>query len=252
MAFWIANDGSKIYYEWLGNDETKPPLLLLPGLLGTARAQWKRLGTALRQTHRPLLIDLRGHGMSDNRALRLELPEILADVIGLLEMLRSPKWHVAGYDLGGYLGLLLAQAKPNRVATLLTVATKFYWTDESVEWVQQQLQPDNIAQKAPKYATQLVEEHGATRWRPLVRQAHDLVAILAENSLQEANLQTIRCPVLICVGDRDELVRLPEAHRLSRLLPNSGLLTLPNTRHPFSSIQPVPLLPMMQVFHIDV
>jgi pimeloyl-ACP methyl ester carboxylesterase len=100
----------------------------------------------------------------------------------------------------------------------------------------------------PTYADQLVQEHGGRHWRELVRQAADLVSWLAQNGLTENMAAHIQTPIIVSVGDRDEMVPLNEAHRLSRHLPNGGLLTLPGVRHPFQTISPIPLLPMMQHF----
>jgi hypothetical protein len=44
------------------------------------------------------------------------------------------------------------------------------------------------------------------------------------------------------------MVPLNEAYRLSQALPNGELLTLPGVRHPFQTIRPIPLLPMIQHF----
>ncbi len=59
----------------------------------------------------------------------------------------------------------------------------------------------------------------------------------------------MQTPTLISVGDRDELVPLNEAQRLSRTLPHGSLIVLPGVRHPFQTLHPIPLLPMMQEFH---
>jgi hypothetical protein len=53
------------------------------------------------------------------------------------------------------------------------------------------------------------------------------------------------------VGDRDELVILPEAFRLSRALPKGALIVLPNTHHPLQTVHLTPLLPMMLAFHTE-
>jgi pimeloyl-ACP methyl ester carboxylesterase len=73
-----------------------------------------------------------------------------------------------------------------------------------------------------------------------------------DNGLTENMIGRLQAPVLISVGDRDELVPLPEAARLSRILPNGELLVLPGVRHPFNSIRPVPFLPALQYFHHQV
>jgi pimeloyl-ACP methyl ester carboxylesterase len=171
------------------------------------------------------------------------------DILGLVDFLKAETFHVAGYSLGGYLGLMLALNQPRRVVTLLMHATKFYWTKEAVANMRTQLNPDTMSRKVPAYANQLAQEHGGSHWRVLVRQAADLVSYLSENGITEGMAGHAQCASLVSLGDRDELVSLPEAQRLSRVLPNGDLIVLPGVRHPFQSIREVPLLPMMQVFH---
>ena len=251
MTTWTAPDGSDINFEQYGGSESKPYLLLLPGLLGAISSQWRPFLKPLAEQYRLLLVDLRGHGRSQNNAPTLNVTQMAEDLSGLLDHLKIDRLHVAGYSLGGYLGLMLALSQPRRVATLLMHATKFYWTPDAVAKMQQQLDPDIMAQKVPTYADQLVKDHGGRQWRTLVRQASELTASLAADGISERQLRNLQLPVLVSVGDRDELVLLPEAFRLSRALPQGELLVLPNTRHPLQTVRTVPLLPMMQTFHTE-
>ncbi|MDT8304860.1 MAG: alpha/beta hydrolase [Anaerolineae bacterium] len=247
MSIWTADDNSAINFEIHGN-EHGPTLLLLPGLLGTAN-QWSRFVAPLAADFRVVLVDLRGHGRSENRAATLEPEQMVRDILGLLEHLGVDATHVAGYSLGGYLGLMLHLNEPRRVSSLLMHATKFYWTAESIANLRQQLDPDQLAEKVPSYANQLAADHGANRWRTVVRQAADLVVRLGETGLTERAARRAQLPVLVSVGDRDELVTLAEALRLSRVLAEGQLLVLPGVRHPLASAPAVPLLPTMQYFH---
>jgi pimeloyl-ACP methyl ester carboxylesterase len=248
MSEWKANDGSLIHYEVHG-DNNKPGLLLLPGLLGAISNQWRPFIKTLSADHFLVLMDLRGHGRSTNQANALNLETMLFDVSGLLDFLKLPIVHIAGYSLGGYLGLMLALKEPRRVATLLMHATKFYWTQEAAAKMHQQLDPDTMAQKVSSYAEQLAQEHGARQWRILVRQAADLVSFMVTDGLTERMAAHTHCPVLVSVGDRDELVPVNEALRLARLFNHGELIVLPGVRHPFQTIRAMPLLPMMQHFH---
>ncbi len=252
MTTWTAPDGSEINFEqYGGSDTSKPNLLLLPGLLGAISSQWRPFLKPLSEKYRLLLVDLRGHGRSQNNAPTLDINQMLGDISGLLDQLNIERLHIAGYSLGGYLGLLLAINQPRRVATLLMHASKFYWTADAAKKMRQQLDPDVMAQKVPTYADQLVQEHGGRQWRVLVRQAAELTASLVDGGLSERQLKNAQLPVLVSIGDRDELVPLPEAYRLSRALPQGSMLVLPNTRHPLQTVQLVPLLPMMQAFHTE-
>jgi len=128
-------------------------------------------------------------------------------------------------------------------------ASKFYWTQEAAAKMRAQLDPDDLAAKVPTYADQLVQEHGGRQWRILVRQAGDLISHLVDHGLTEGMIKRVQTPILVSVGDRDELIPLNEAQRLSRMLPNGRLLVLPGVRHPYQTIPVVPLIPMMQEFH---
>ncbi len=248
MAEWKADDGSLIHYELHGSSG-KPTLLLLPGLLGAISVQWRVLVKPLAADYQVVLMDLRGHGRSTNTTNELNPEKMMFDVSGLLDALNVPVVHIAGYSLGGYLGLMLALKEPRRVATLLMHATKFFWTQEAAAKMYQQLDPDVMAQKVSTYAEQLAQEHGARHWRILVRQAADMTTYLVENGITERMAAHTQCPVLISVGDRDELVPVNEALRLARLFNKGELIVLPGVRHPFQTVRPIPLLPMMQHFH---
>lgn len=249
MSSWTADDGTPINYDFYGTDPQKEALLLLPGLLGSIGNQWRNFVRVLSPDFRLLLMDLRGHGRSGNNAPALQTERMVADIEGLLDSLQLTAVHIAGYDFGGYLGLRLALHQPRRVQTLLMQSTKFYWTTEAAQKMRAQLDPDYLADKVPTYADQLVREHGGRQWRVVIRQAADLISQLAENNLTEGMVSRVQCPALISVGDRDEMVPLNEAQRLSRILPHGRLLVLPGARHPYQTIPQIPLIPMMQEFH---
>ncbi|MDX1663534.1 MAG: alpha/beta hydrolase [Candidatus Promineifilaceae bacterium] len=248
MATWKSDDNTLINYEVYGQGADRPTLLLLPGLLGSISSQWRGFVDPLSRQFRVVLMDLRGHGHSENQAQALQIERLAADVAGLVDYLDLDEIHVAGYSLGGYLGLLFALQQPGRVPTLLMHATKFYWTEEAAGRMRSQLDPDLMAEKVPAYADSLAQEHGS-RWRALVRQAGDLIAHLGQEGLSERMVRQLQMPIMVSVGDRDELVSLPEASRLSRIPPQGMLLVLPGVQHPFATVQPIPLLPTMQHFH---
>lgn len=250
MSTWTADDGTEIYYEMYGSrDSEKPVLLLLPGLLGAVSTQWRSFLKPLAADYRLVLPDLRGHGRSGNAQSSLTTARMSSDIAGLLDYLNIESVHIAGYSLGGYLGLILALNQPRRVQTLLLHATKFYWTVDSVEKMRRQLDPDMLAEKVPAYADQLVQDHGARQWRLLVRHAADMVSDILANGLKERDVTRLQTPTLVSVGELDEMVPISEAVRLSRQLPKGELIVLPGVRHPFPTLPTIPLLPMMQTFH---
>lgn len=248
MTNWTTDDGTIINFEMYGSGLGKEVLLLLPGLLGSMSSQWRNFVKPLAKEFTVVMMDLRGHGRSENNAPDLNPERMMQDLIGLLNFLDISRVHVIGYDLGGYLGLMLALNQPRRVQSLIMHATKFYWSVEAAVKMHEQLNPDTMAETVPAYADQLVQEHGGRRWRELVRQAADLIMFLSQKGMTENMAAQAQCPVLVSLGDRDELVSLAEAHRLSFTMRRGGLLVLPGVRHPYHSLLPMPLLPMIEFF----
>ena len=249
MPIWTAEDGSEINYELYGKvEDGKPALLLLPGLLGAINSSWRSFLRPLSADFMVVYPDLRGHGRSTNNASNLDLETMMFDLSGLLDSLSVDVVNIVGYSLGGYLGLMLALKEPRRVASVIMHATKFYWTEDAVAKMHKQLDPDYMAQKVPTYADQLVQDHGARHWRVLVRQAVDLISYMVRDGVSERMASHTQCPVLVSVGDRDELVHINEALRLARLFPKGELIVLPGVRHPIQTLRQIPFLPMVQHF----
>lgn len=252
MTTWTADDGTELYFESFGGREkNKPVLFMLPGLLGAIRTQWRNFVQPMTADFRVILVDLRGHGRSTNAANNLRPERMAEDIFGLMDELNIEQANILGHSIGGYIGLVMAYQQPMRVKTVTAHATKFYWTADAVEKMNAQLDPDIMADKAPTYADMLVQDHGARQWRFLVRQAAEMVHYLKDNGVTEAMAKKIQCPILISIGDRDEVINLLEAQRLSLILPKGELIVLPGVRHPYQTLLYMPILPMVRHFCLN-
>lgn len=248
MPFFTASDNTQLYYEEHGNS-AHPPLLLLPGLLGSLAVQWHSSIPVFAETYRVIAMDLRGHGQSGNAKTVLRLHDMVQDMQELLDALAISSVHIGGYSLGGYLGLLLHLQQPNRVQTLLMHATKFYWNDRIIAGMKKQMQPEGIKNKVPHYAAQLAREHGEEQWERVLAQAAEMLDHMTELGVTETQAAAATCPVLVSAGNRDELIPIEELVALSRAIPSAELFILPGVRHPFPSIPQNVLIPAMQNFH---
>ena len=248
MSTWKTEDSSTIYYEFHDSGHADV-LILLHGMLGSIEGQWGLISEWFIESHNLLLVDLRDHGRSTNEDTRLRPDQMVADLLGLLDHLGIQNSHIAGYSIGGLIALHAALQTPNRFKTLQMIATKFYWSEKTIAKLQQQVDPELLSEKAPTYATQLAQEHGANQWRGLARHTADLIGYFGDNPLSPEALGGLKMPVQITVGDRDDLVSLPEAFKLSRQFKNGGLLVLPRTPHAFKFMQYETLIPSMQMFH---
>ncbi len=123
MTSTIQTSSLTIGYEDNGNP-TGFPIILLHGFPDDVRA-WDEVVPPLTQAgYRVLVPYLRGYGAThfrDAGALRMaEQAAIGQDVIDFADVLRLPRFAVAGYDWGGRAAAIAAALHPNRVrATVL-------------------------------------------------------------------------------------------------------------------------------------
>jgi pimeloyl-ACP methyl ester carboxylesterase len=105
----------------------KPPLVLLHGLLGSAR-NWQTAGRDLAERFHVLAPDLRNHGGSPH-APTMRYEEMMADVLAWLDAQGLGRVDVVGHSMGGKIAMLLACRQPERVARLVVVdiAPKTYF-----------------------------------------------------------------------------------------------------------------------------
>ena len=245
-----------IYYEISG---TGSPLVLLPGMLGTIESNWRRFIPALAKHYCTIAVDLRGHGRTDNPdpsgkegTEKLYIDQMVDDFHGLLDALEFEQASVLGYSLGGCIGLSAGLKRPGRIKALVMHAVKFFWDDAAIAAMVADLNPDTIIEKIPKYAQQLKENHtavyGPEYWMTLLGTAADLVKTMPEQGPTVERAAGANFPVLVSVGDHDQLVSLEEVIRLARVLPQGELAVLPATPHPFQRVRIDTFLPILSDF----
>ncbi len=142
-----------------------------------------------------------------------------------------------GYSMGGYAAMLYAARHPERVRSVVTLGTKYIWTEEGLQKELRMLDSEVMEQKVPAFARALSEEHGPARWKDVVRAIAKSMSELAPMPLLTPEVcSRIQCPVLICVGENDGTA-VPEDTRLfARGIRGAEVFILPNTPHPFSKV----------------
>jgi pimeloyl-ACP methyl ester carboxylesterase len=131
-------------------------------------------------------------------------------------------------------------------------AVKFFWDEASISTMVTGLNPAAILEKTPRYAQELKENHGAIYgpeyWRTLIGTAADLIKTMLEQGPTIEQAAGANFPVLVSVGDHDQLVSLEEAIRLVRVLPKGELAVLPATPHPLQRVRVDSFLPVLLDF----
>jgi 2-succinyl-6-hydroxy-2,4-cyclohexadiene-1-carboxylate synthase len=237
-----------------------PPLLLLHGFSGSARA-WDDVRPLLREHARVIVPDLIGHGRSPapDDPGRYTLEWCVRDLEHVLEALDVDQADVLGYSMGGRVALRLAVDAPARVRTLLLESAS-PGLDDAVARAQRQRADEQLALR--------LEEHGIERfvaeWErqpllalaehvaPAIRAAHHQQRLSNSprglaNSLRGmgagrqrplwAALASLSMPTFVLVGEHDMRYRAI-AQRMLTALPNGDLTVAPHAGHTVHLDQP--------------
>lgn len=115
--------GDREYFVREAGPQDGSPVVLIHGLAGSSLAEWYQIAPKLAATHRVVLIDHRGHGLSALNRGRYEVADAADDVAGVLDQLGIGQTAVVGYSLGGTIAQSFAYRNRGRVAKLVLIGT---------------------------------------------------------------------------------------------------------------------------------
>jgi N-formylmaleamate deformylase len=112
----VSANGIQLHYQRTGGQ--KPPILFLHGLTDNGLC-WSGLVQSLENEFDCILLDGRGHGLSDVPSDGYDMGQLCLDTIAFLDSLKLSKVGIIGHSIGGRLGALLAANYPERVQLLV-------------------------------------------------------------------------------------------------------------------------------------
>ena len=239
MAF-LELDGLRCHVQRLAPRDGRPPaatVVLVHGLLTDSLASYYfTLAPALAAAGVDVLMyDQRGHGRSARPPTGYRLEQFVDDLDILLDRLQLPgPFHLLGNSFGGTVAFGLAARRPEQVLSILAIESE----PATAAWA---AKLDRMLRRAeeqlPKEETLawVSEQHGSHTAR-LARSAGRLLAetslardIPASRLPTEAELRTIRCPVLAVYGTESDLS--DQAAWLDMLLPSCRSTFVPGQEH---------------------
>jgi pimeloyl-ACP methyl ester carboxylesterase len=177
--------GTKIVYFTQGKGE---PVVLIHGFLSSAGINWSLPGVSgqLAKDYQVIAMDVRGHGLSDKPTKDEAYgPELVEDVVRLLDHLKIKKAHIVGYSMGGIIAANFAVKHPDRVLSC---------TLGGMGWLKDGSIPEKVFAQAGK------NDPNADALAVCFRS-------LAKLSLTEDEIKSIKVPVTVLVGSRDDLIK---------------------------------------------
>ncbi|HEY6171113.1 MAG TPA: alpha/beta hydrolase, partial [Candidatus Kapabacteria bacterium] len=213
-----------------------PPLLFLHSALST-RKEFDALSQYF-ANRRQILFDFPSHGESTTSQTSFTASELARYTRSLLEHLEVYSVDIIGYSMGGYVGIELALMAPSMVKSIVSHAMKFYWTESAIVEATTGLDVDKIKARSQKGYDMLSGMHEANGLEKTVALTKSIITNFAISQLREEDLSKLNCPLLLSVGDRDELVSLEEISKLYLALDKKkvSLAVHANSPHPISKL----------------
>ncbi len=234
-----------LHYKSIGSG---PPVLLLPGLLGTTETDWARyMEPIAAMGYQVIVADLPGHGQSE-MTKSITLRVMVEEIDKLLEGTKSEPVVIIGFSLGGYIGLQYGLKHATRVLGLIMHGTKFYWSGQEAEDMAAELDIPWLEEHKPERLERWRALHSAEKLDQMMPWLNKMIVNLPDNGLTEMDLEDAKFPVIVSVGDRDELVPVNEAVDLYHALPRGQLAIFADTNHPLPSLRDHVFLPIVKDF----
>ncbi|HEY9788004.1 MAG TPA: alpha/beta hydrolase [Candidatus Obscuribacterales bacterium] len=215
---------------------TLPDIVLLHGT-GSSGDMWLRQIEFLsRRGHRCFVIDLRGHGQSDEPGHKTDIETHLADVLETLKQtdVRHPAVFV-GHSLGSIISLVIAERRPEMVARVFAAAMPGRIFKPMVHGFRWFLD-------VPYTKLRGTEFHAKLAWRErtlLNTPRHTLEQIVdnfADLNFVDRPLK-VTCPVHFSVGRFDPVAPCFFVEKMHKSLPKSTLKIYEWSGHNFMDLQ---------------
>lgn len=232
-----ARDGTPLAYRVIGDGPVQVTVLHSLALDG---AWFEEFAAALGGRARVLLPDLRGHGASGPLREGETLATIATDVFDLWDHLGVSSSAVVGISMGGMVAQSLAAQEPERVDSLVLIATIGAFSDEARAGAESRIatvrSPGGMASMADQVIDRWLgpdataEVHGRAREQFLATDATQHArALSAMTQVGEADLGSLDTPVLVLAPVADESTPLPAVRELAESIPGATFGQLPGS-----------------------
>lgn len=226
-------------------------ILLLHGATGSA-ADMEQLAAALQPDYAVHTLNFSGHGGEEMPIEDFSMSLFAGDVLNYMVKHGISQSAIFGYSMGGYVAMYLAKHYPEKLSRVITLATKFYWDENTAAREMKMLNAATILEKVPDFAQQLMKQHGTDRWEPLLGKTRDLLYQLGQNNtLKLADFPSITIPCLLLLGEKDKMITKDETLAVLAQLPAAAFKELPDTPHPIARVNAAMLAGLIKQFIVS-
>lgn len=212
--------------------EGRPVFLLLHGLVDTLDV-WKRFAPRLAEHGRVIAIDQRGHGESSAPAGPFAREDLADDAIAVLEAEGVDRAILVGHSMGGIISMAAALRAPDRVAGMVLLGTASQCNEKTARWYERIA----LAGEADGNDGLRRAIYGEKSKKSIRGDAQAIAHVTRTlKSLHRdpltPKLSSLRCPVLLLVGEKDPMgSRASEIIAAELLEEQATLEVLPGCGH---------------------
>jgi pimeloyl-ACP methyl ester carboxylesterase len=214
----FLSNGVKIHYITEGEGE---PVVLVHGFSANAMMNWVLPGVFanLSKHYHVIALDNRGHGRSGKpHEIEKYGPEMVEDVVRLLDHLHIQKAHVIGYSMGGFITEKLIVTHPERLICAVVGGAGWRQPDDHnpiIEEVAKSLEAGNgiapLMKALTPPGTPVPSDEQVKARNQLIMAGNDAKALAAcirgmrNLAITKEQLEHNRVPVLAIIGEKDPL-----------------------------------------------
>jgi 3-oxoadipate enol-lactonase len=234
-----------ISYTDEGNDKNIP-IVFIHGF-PLDKSMWKGQFEYLRNKYRVITYDIRGYGDSEPGTETLSIDLFASDLKRLLDALDLPKVILCGFSMGGYIALKAMEKFPERVDALILSDTQC--SADSAEAKEKRMKAIHLikTEGLQPYVDQILSgfffgESTDTKSKEIIEVRRTIEGSSVDvvcNTLQAladrietcSNLNKIKIPVLILVGNEDQVTPPAASELMQSKIAGSVLYRLENSAH---------------------
>lgn len=202
-----------LYYEVYGDGE---PLILLHGNSGSIKDYYQQIPVLSKQ-YKVIAIDTRGQGKSKDVSKKDFTYKLFADdVKALADHLNLDKVNIAGWSDGGCTGLEFALKYPDHLNKLIIIGANAF--------------PERVEEKLFDRFTNQMTQLNQLNIRETFNERRLLKIMLTEPNIHKEDLNKIKSPVLVIVGDKD-VIKPDHTEFIAKQIPTTELKIYKDTTH---------------------
>lgn len=249
----IRVNGAELYIDDTGGDGEA--IVFSHGLLWSGRMFDEQV-KALRGRFRCITYDHRGQGQSQVTEDGYDIETLYEDAAALITALNAGPCHFVGLSMGGFVAMRLAARRPELIRSLVLIETsadpepqenvpRYRMLNLIARWLSLRLVAGSVMKIM--FGQKFLNDPARASQREALKRklvSNDRIGItravsgvIMRKSIYD-ELDRIKCPTLIMVGDQDVATVPARSERIHARIPQSKLVIIPGAGHSSSIEEP--------------